>query len=89
MKVRKKLLYKSIFITISVIIMICASKLISDVLGLEQHFTATMLVGGSLLAWIASIVFDSYEKRKKKDNLQQQLQEALRDLKEIKALIKK
>ncbi|AYJ73459.1 hypothetical protein EFV12PHI1_191 [Enterococcus phage EfV12-phi1] len=40
-------------------------------------------------AWIASIVFDSSEKRKKKDNLQQQLNEALRDLKEIKALIKK
>lgn len=89
MKVRKKLLYKSIFITIFVIIMICASKLIADMLGLEQHFTATMLVGGSLWAWIASIIFDSYEKRKKKDNLQQQLQEALRDLKEIKALIKK
>lgn len=89
MKVRKKLLYKSIFITISVIIMICASKMISYMLGLEQNFTTTMLIGGSLWAWIASIVFDSYEKRKKKDNLQQQLQEALRDLKEIKALIKK
>ncbi|MCC9083692.1 hypothetical protein LOS22_14720 [Enterococcus faecium] len=62
----EKLLYKSIFITISVIIMICASKLIADVLGLEQHFTATMLVGGSLWAWIASVVFDSYEKRKRR-----------------------
>lgn len=69
--------------------MICASKMISYMLGLEQNFTTTMLIGGSLWAWIASIVFDSYEKRKKKDNLQQQLQEALRDLKELKALIKK
>ncbi|QAX97555.1 hypothetical protein EfsSzw1_86 [Enterococcus phage EfsSzw-1] len=89
MKVRKKLLYKSIFIIISVVIMIIASKLIADILGLEQHFTTTMLVGGSLWAWIASILFDSYEKRKQKDNLQQQLHEALKDLKEIKALIKK
>lgn len=89
MRIRKKLLYKSLFISISVALMICASKLFADVLGLEQHFTTTMLVGGSLWAWIASIIFDSYEKRKQKDNLQQQLHEALSDLKEIKALIKK
>lgn len=89
MKPKKKFLYKSIFIIVSVAFMILASKLIADYLGLEHHFTTTMLVGGSLWAWMASVLFDAYDKRKQKDNLQQQLQEALHDLKEIRALIRK
>ena len=69
--------------------MLAISKLIADTMGLEKHLTLTLVIGGSLWAWLASIIFDSYSKRRQKDTMQQQLLLALNELKEIKSMIKK
>lgn len=85
----KRVVKKLIFITVSALTMVALSKLFSKHTPIDGYSTAQILIGGASCGLLSSFIFDWYNLKKKKDDINNQLKEALSDLQEIKAIIKR
>lgn len=85
----KRIIKKIIFIIISALVMVTLSKLFSKYVIVEQNAPFQALIGGASCALLSSILFDWYTNKKKKENVENQLKEAISDLQKIKAIIKR
>ena len=80
-------IFKLLFIIFSVVVMVCLEQLLVVSFNIAHPTSVTILLSGSVWAFIANVIFDKVVKQKEVHKVDEQLQEVLKGLQELKEII--